>query len=268
MNEMVSIQGKSEGMGRIATERGEHLFLITIDRAEKYNGFTPKMCLELAEAYHEYEADPTLRCAVLSAEGDNFTAGLQLGEFDITEPDFFPRELVDPLNLREPFRKKPVIAAVKGICFTIGIELMLAADIVIAEADTRFGQIEVKRGLMAFGGATMRFVERAGWGNAMSLLLTGDEFDATTASRMGFVQEIVDKGQGRVRAMELARTIARQAPLAVQATRANAAIYEREGPAAAVAAFDCQLKEIAATEDFAEGVQSFIERRDAVFIGR
>ncbi|MCY4190652.1 MAG: enoyl-CoA hydratase-related protein, partial [Rhodospirillaceae bacterium] len=118
MNEMVSIQGKSEGMGRIATERREHLFLITIDRAEKYNGFTPKMCLELAEAYHEYEADPTLRCAVLSAEGDNFTAGLQLGEFDITEPDFFPRELVDPLNLREPFRKKPVIAAVKGICFT------------------------------------------------------------------------------------------------------------------------------------------------------
>jgi len=267
MNDMASIRKKSEDMGRIVTERNDHLFLIGIDRPQKYNGFTPKMCFELAEAYTDYEADKNLRCAVLFAAGDNFTAGLQLSEFDITKPDFFPKELVDPLNLREPFRKKPVIAAVKGICFTIGIELMLAADIVIAEEDTRFGQVEVKRGLMAFGGATMRFVERAGWGNAMRFLLTGDEFSAKTAGRLGFVQEIVEKGQAEARAIELAQNIARQAPLAVQATRTNSAIYEREGPAAAVAAFERQLTEISATEDFAEGVQSFIERRDAVFTG-
>lgn len=266
--DVASIRKKSQDMGRVVTERKDHIFLIGIDRPEKYNGFTPKMCFELAQAYTDYEADKSLRCAVLFAAGNNFTAGLQLSEFDITTPDFFPKDMIDPLNLREPFRRKPVVAAVKGICFTIGIELMLAADIVVAEEDTRFGQVEVKRGLMAFGGATIRFVERAGWGNAMRFLLTGDEFSAKTAGRLGFVQEIVPKGKGEARAIELAQSIALQAPLAVQATRENSAIYARDGEAAAVHAFERQLSAIADTEDFAEGVQSFIERRDADFKGR
>ena len=254
--------------GRIATERRGHLFLIGIDRPAKYNGFTPKMCGELARAYADYEADDGLRCAVLHAEGDHFTAGLELSAFDITEPDFFPRDLVDPFDLRPPFRTKPVVAAVKGICFTIGIELMLAADIVVAEEDTRFSQLEVKRGLMAFGGATIRFVERAGWGNAMRWLLTGDEFDAETALRLGFVQEVVSKGRGLAHTLALAESIAKQAPLAVRASRENSAIALRRGPEAAERAFRRQLAEIAPSEDFAEGVRSFIERREGVFRGR
>jgi len=256
------------GTGRIATERRGHLYLIAIDRPAKYNGFTPKMCRELAHAYTDYEADATLRCAVLHAEGDHFTAGLELSAFDITEPEFFPRDLVDPFDLRPPYRRKPVVAAVKGICFTIGIELMLAADIVVAEEGTRFSQLEVKRGLMAFGGATIRFVERAGWGNAQRWLLTGDEFDAETALRLGFVQEVVPRGESLARALALAERIAKQAPLAVRASRENSAIAMRQGPEAAERAFRRQLAEIAPSEDFAEGVQSFIERREGVFKGR
>ncbi len=260
--------GTAPDAGRIATEVRGDLFLIGIDRPAKYNGFTPAMCTALARAYADYEADDGLRCAVLHAEGEHFTAGLQLSAFDLADPEFFPRDLIDPCDLRPPWRRKPVVAAVKGICFTIGIELMLAADIVVAEEDTRFGQIEVRRGLMAFGGATVRFVERAGWGNAMRWLLTGDEFDAATALRLGFVQELVPRGAGLARALELAGTIARQAPLAVRATRENSAIYARQGPEAAERAFGRQLAEIAASEDFAEGVRSFVERRDAVFRGR
>ena len=254
--------------GRIATERRGDLFLIGIDRPAKYNGFTPGMCVGLAEAYSEYEADGDLRCAVVHAAGAHFTAGLELSAFDITEPGFFPPDLVDPFDLRPPFRTKPVVAAVKGICFTLGIELMLAADIAVAEDGTRFSQLEVKRGLMAFGGATIRFVERAGWGDAMRWLLTGDEFDAATAHRLGFVQEVVPQGEGLARAVELAGRIAKQAPLAVRATRENAAVSVRQGPDAAVRAFRGQLAEIAASEDFAEGVRSFVERRDAEFKGR
>lgn len=261
-------QGAGSDRGRIATERRGCLFLIGIDRPAKYNGFTPRMCVDLARAYTDYEADDGLRCAVVHAAGAHFTAGLELSAFDITEPGFFPPDLVDPFDLRPPFRTKPVVAAVKGICFTLGIELMLAADIAIAETGTRFSQLEVKRGLMAFGGATIRFVERAGWGNAMRWLLTGDEFDAETALRLGFVQEVVPQGEGLARAAELAESIARQAPLAVRATRENAAISVRQGPEAAVQAFRRQLAEIAASQDFAEGVQSFVERRDAVFKGR
>lgn len=254
--------------GRIVTEKRGRVFMIGIDRPQKYNGFTPAMFEQLGNAYQAYEDDGDAWCAVLYAVGKNFTAGLQLSEFDIAETDFFPPDRVDPLGLRAPFRKKPVVAAVKGFCYTIGIELMLAADIVVAEEGTRFGQVEVKRGLMAFGGATVRFVERAGWGNAMLLLLTGDDFDAETARRYNFVQEIAPAGQVEARALDIAERIARQAPLAVQATRESSWISVHEGPSAAVARFGQQLLDIKNTDDFAEGVQSFVERRDGDFKGK
>jgi enoyl-CoA hydratase/carnithine racemase len=102
----------------------------------------------------------------------------------------------------------------------------------------------------------------------MRWLLTGDEFDATTALRLGFVQEVVAKGTAREAALALAQRIAAQAPLAVRATRASSERYAREGEAAAIAAFGGQLAEIARSEDFAEGVRSFAERREGRYRGR
>ncbi len=253
--------------GRITTTVDGHVLLITIDRPAKYNGFTPEMIRQLAEAYTRYEDNDQLWCAVLCAQGPHFTAGLQLDRFDITQP-LVPKGLLDPLGLSSPRRTKPVVAAVHGICFTIGIELMLATDIVVAAPDTRFAQLEVRRGLMAFGGATTRMVERAGWGNAMRWLLTGGEFDGVEAHRIGFVQELVPAAQVRARACALAREIAEQAPLAVAETRASALVFAEHGEAAAVAAFPEQLGRVAASEDFSEGVRSFLERRKAVFRGR
>ena len=257
----------SSEMGRITTEKQGRLFLIGIDRPTKYNGFTPKMVIELAGAYTEFEQDDDAWCAVLWAEGDHFTAGLQLSEFTLGET-LVPAGLVDPLGLHQPTRTKPVVCAVQGICYTIGIELMLASDIAVAAEGTRFRQHEVGRGLMAYGGATIRFVERAGWGNAMRYLLTGDEFDPDTVLRLGFIQEIAPSGKVKGRAIEIAETICKQAPIAVRATRANAMLYALRGEQAAIAAFPGQLAELAKTEDLAEGVQSFIERRDGNFKGR
>lgn len=121
---------------------------------------------------------------------------------------------------------------------------------------------------MPFGGATMRMVERAGWGNAMRWLLTGGEFDGTEAHRLGFVQEMRPADTVRERAHELAQEIAAQAPLAVQETRASAARYAEAGQAHAIADFPEQLGTIARSEDFAEGVRSFVERRPASFTGK
>lgn len=253
--------------GRIVTRTLDHVLIIAIDRPAKLNGFTPEMIKELADAYTAFEADPALWCAVLCAEGKHFTAGLQLDRFTITDR-FVPEGLVDPLGLLPPFRTKPVVAAVHGICFTIGIELMLAADVVIAAPDTRFAQLEVKRGLMAFGGATMRLVERAGWGNAMRWLLTGGEFDGNEAHRIGLVSELVPAAEVVSRATALAQEIASQAPLAVVESRANALAYLTGGEAKAVAEFPAQLARLAHSDDFAEGVRSFVERRPAEFKGR
>jgi enoyl-CoA hydratase len=257
--------------GRIVTRLEGAVMTIGIDRPAKLNGFTPEMLQGLGEAYAALEREDAARVGLLYAEGRHFTAGLDL-------PKMAPRMregllwsgpgLIDPLNNQPPFRTKPLVVAVQGICFTIGIELMLAADIVIAARDCRFSQLEVKRGLMATGGATIRMVERAGWGNAMRYLLTGDEFDAETAWRLGFVQEVVEPGRERGVARELAERIAAQAPLSVRATIENARTAMREGEAAAVAAFAPTQKRLLESEDAAEGLRSFVEKRPARFTGR
>ena len=253
--------------GRIRVEVHGRILIITIDRPTKYNGFTPEMLAELAAAYTKLEREPELWCGVLQAEGKHFTAGLELDRYDISEP-LIANGQMDPLGLREPRCSKPVVVAVKGICFTIGIELMLGADVVLAAEGTRFGQLEVQRGLMAFGGATIRMVERAGWGNAMRWLLTGEEFDAGEALRMGLVQELCPEAEVDARARAVALKICAAAPLAVQATKHSARLAVERGPDAAVAAFGAQLSELADSEDFAEGVASFKERRQGQYRGR
>jgi enoyl-CoA hydratase/carnithine racemase len=175
---------------------------------------------------------------------------------------------VDPFNLREPLRTKPMIVALKGICFTVAIELMLAADIAIAAENCRFSQLEVKRGIMAGCGATFRMAERAGWGNAMQILLTGDEFGAREALRFNFVQEVVPVGQELVRALAIAENIARQAPLAVQATMQNGRVALAQGWKAAYEQVAATQQRLYNSEDAKEGVQSFVEKRDARFVGR
>src|SRR6185369_13297796 len=128
---------------------------------------------------------------------------------------------VDPFGLRRRLTK-PLVTAVQGITFTIGIEIALAGDIVVAAADARFCQLEPKRGLAPLGGATIRYVQRAGWGNAMYHLLRADEFSADEALRIGLVQEVIEPGRQRDRAVELGRELSQCAPVALQHTLANA----------------------------------------------
>lgn len=257
--------------GRILCATKGHVLNIGIDRPRKLNGFTPEMLRELAEAYTRLETEDDLRVGILHTTGANFTAGLQLdrvGPIMARGEPVFPPHCIDPAGLREPIRSKPLIAAVRGICFTVGIELMLAADMVVAGEDSRFAQLEVKRGIMPTGGATLRFVERCGWGNAQRLLLTGREFDAAEAYRLGLVQEVVAPEAVLARAEELAQEIAANAPLAVRASLASSRRYAEFGPIAAAAALDTVQRGLSATEDAAEGVKSFLERRPAAFKGR
>ena len=257
--------------GRITTEVRDHMLLIGIDRPEKYNGFTPKMFAELGLAYKRLEDDPKLWVGVLFAHGKHFTAGLDLPKFAATMREgkpLIPKGGIDPFALGKPYRSKPVVSAVKGICYTAGIELMLATEIVVAAEGTRFSQLEVGRGVMAVGGATLRMTERAGWGNAMKVLLTGYEFTPAEALRFNFIQEIVPEGKELDRALELAAEISRQAPLAVQATLRNVRRAFLEGPDAAMSDFVSVMQELALTEDAAEGVKSFQEKRPPVYRGK
>ncbi|HZD25018.1 MAG TPA: crotonase/enoyl-CoA hydratase family protein [Alphaproteobacteria bacterium] len=257
--------------GRIVTEVQDHIMLIGIDRPHKLNGFTPKMLRELGDAYTAMETDDEVWCGVLHGIGPHMTAGLDLPKVAphmAKGERLYGDDNVDPMDLMGRRRTKPMLAAVKGITYTIGIELMLACDIVIAADDCRFSQLEVKRNIMAAGGATIRMVQRAGWGNAMNVLLTGREFDAMNALRLGFVQEVVETGRELIRAIDVAREICAQGPLAVRATIANARKSLEEGFAAAVGDFRETNMALLATEDAKEGVQSFIDKRPAQYKGR
>ena len=256
--------------GQITSEVRGHILLMGLDRPEKLNGLTPKMFTELNAAFNELERDPDLRVGVLFAHGAHSTAGLDLPKFVNAMQegkDLFPVSGVDVFALRRKC-SKPLVCAVQGITFTAGLEMMLACDIVVAAADCRFSQLEPKRGIMAAGGATFRFVQRCGWGNAMYHLLRADEFSAQEAYRIGLVQEVVETGQQVTRAIEIAEEIARLAPLAVQATKASGMRYLEEGEAAAVAQFADVQRRLSNTQDAAEGVASFLERRQARFLGK
>jgi enoyl-CoA hydratase len=258
-------------MSNITTERLGHVLLIGLNRVAKRNAFDPPMFHDLARAYGSYEADPQLRCAVVFAHGPHFTGGIDLEQFaplfEREDPFSQDGSQIDPFGMRSHL-SKPLVMAVQGITFTIGIEMLLAADIRIATSDARFAQLEIARGLYPLGGATFRLVREAGWGNAMRYLLTADEFGAAEALRIGLVQEVTEPGRQLDRAVAIAERIAAQAPLGVQATLRSArrGILDGEAPAAAHMRDD--LPAILASDDFREGLTSFRERRSASFLGK
>lgn len=256
---------------RITVERDGHVLLIGFNRPDKRNAADLRMLQELALAYGELERDPELRVGFVFAHGDHFTGGLDLADvaprIGASGLDTVPEGGINPWQVSGQSITKPVVMAVQGTCLTLGIELMLASDVVVAADSTTFGQIEVARGILPFGGATIRFPRAVGWGNAMRWILTGESFPVSEAHRIGLVQEVVPHGEQYARGLELAKRVAAQAPLAVQAALANARAAIRDGDAAAEAALQPDLVRLVQSKDAAIGMQAFMTRQPAVFIG-
>ena len=256
-------------VGRVRQERHGHVLKIVIDNPGKMNAFSPEMMEELSTAFTVLDRDDDLWVGVLCAEGKHFTAGLDMPKF------FGPKAVkmdrppgnIDPFGMQNRCRK-PIVTAIQGVCFTIGIEIMLAGDIVVAASDARLCQMESKRGIAPLGGAHFRYLTRAGWGNAMYHLLLCDEFSAEEAYRVGFVQEVVAPGQQVDRAMELAGIIAKNAPLGIQVTKEAGLKFIEAGERAAIDIIPAIRERVMSSEDAKEGIQSFVERRAAVFQGR
>ena len=260
----------SEQQGRVSREIRGHLYLIGLDRAEKRNAFDSHLIQDLSLALTEYEDDPSLRCAVIFAHGEHFTAGLDLVELQpkLSSGVFdFPETQINPWGTTSRQRKKPVVVAVQGFCFTAGIELMLNADLVVAHANAQFAQMEVQRGILPFGGATVRFVQTAGWHKAMRYLLTGDRFDAQTALEMNLITEMPAQAPLE-RALVFAEAIAQAAPLAVQATLASAQEGIAQGSSYAFEHLSQHLQPLLHTQDVQEGVMAMLQRRAPNFQGK
>jgi enoyl-CoA hydratase/carnithine racemase len=253
----------------VTIERDGRILLIGVNRPYKRNSLTPEMMIDLAAALTKLNDDPELRAGVIYGEGEHFTSGLDLMQFvPYLSGQKPPLETppVDALQLKARC-KKPLIAAVQGITFTVGIELMLACDFAVAGDDTRFAQMETKRGIMVSGGGTVRWIQRCGSGNGLYHMLRGDEFGADEALRIGLVQEIVAAGKTKARAVELAHEIAANAPLAVQATKENVMTYLTQGEQAAFSTLDQTQARLATSKDAMEGVSAMMQKRTPQFAG-
>ena len=256
----------------VTVERDGDVLRIGVDRAAKRNAWDRQVTRELAEAYEEL-GDSDARVGLVFGHGEHFSAGLDLADVLPAVQDGGPAALsgggrFDPFGLWGEPVPKPVVLAVQGIAFTLSIELALASDIVVAADDVRFRQLEIGRGILPFGGATLRAPLQLGWGNAMRWILTAEEFGAEEALRIGLVQEVVPAGQQLERAAEIARTVAAQAPLGVRGTLANARVAQRSEERRAAEHLQKVLPTLLASEDSAEGLASFLERRPARFLGR
>ncbi|MFT7286649.1 MAG: enoyl-CoA hydratase [Halieaceae bacterium] len=259
-------------MTQVAVSTEGHVLHLHLTRPEKYNALSIEMYEILGEQLYRLENDPSLRVAVLSAEGKHFTAGVELDQW---APYFgggkgwpVSENQIDPMGVNGPQHTKPVIIAVQGYCFTWGVEILLNTEIRVAANDTQFQMLEVQRGLFPCGGASFRLPKEIGWGNAQSVLLTGNRWSAEDALRWGMVQELTEPGAQIDRALEIASSVADAAPLAVQGLlRSSRYALENDRSATAQHIFR-ELGPIMSTEDAAEGVKSFIERRKAHFSGR
>ena len=261
-----------EPADRVVVERHGAVLRIGLNRPAKRNAADRAMLRQLAAAYTRLEQDDEVRVGLLHAEGEHFTAGLDLADVGPSLARgtiaFREEDQIDPWGLGGPERTKPVVVAVHGTCLTLGIELILAADVAVAADSAVFGQIEVARGILPFGGATTRFPAAVGWGNAMRWMLTADRFDAAEAHRIGLVQQVVPAGTELSAAGAVAERIAAQAPLGVAAVLRAARAARAATEAAGFAGLPGALGALATSDDAAEGARAFVEHRDPVWSGR
>lgn len=248
-----------------------HIRHLQLNRAEKMNAANRQLLSELSLAYAEADRDDNVRVVVVSAVGDHFTAGLDLADVLGTAShsglDLTPQGGIDPWGISTAPISKPVIVAVQGTCLTLGVELILASELAVADETTVFGQLEVTRGIMPFGGATTRFAQRVGWAHATRYLLTGETFTAAEALRIGLINEVVPAGKQLERAMELAGLISEQAPLAVQATLRNARVTREAVEQVALNKLPDELTVLLKSQDFQAGVAAFASRSKPEFRG-
>jgi len=253
----------------VTTETRDHLLLIGLNRPEKRNAANLEMLNLLALAYGELDRNPDLRVGVVFAHGEHFSAGLDLADvapaLATTGSLPVPAEGLDPWGITTTQVKKPVVMAIKGICYTLGVELALASDVVVAHHEAQFAQLEVARGIMPFGGATTRFPAAAGWTRAMRWLLTAETFSAQEAQLCNVVTEVVE-GEPLERALEIAQVIAQQAPLAVQETLASAR-QARSFGLEEHTNLPQRLGRLMATNDVKRGLEAFMTKQPARFQG-
>jgi enoyl-CoA hydratase len=242
--------------------------LVRIERPEARNALNAAVREQLAEHFRALAADGAIRCAVIAGSDKVFAAGADIKAMaEAGAAEMMERGTERHWAAIKDF-PKPLIAAVNGFALGGGCELALHADIIIAGEGARFGQPEIKVGIMCGAGGTQRLTRAVGKYKAMRLLLTGDMIGAREADAIGLVSEVVPDGEVLERALALARTIAALPPIAARKTK-ELVLQGADLPLEAALLMERQAFQLLFdTADQKEGMRAFIEKRPPTFQGR
>jgi enoyl-CoA hydratase len=250
----------------VLTERRDGVLLITLNRPEARNAVNLALAEGLAAALDELDDSTDLGAGVLTGAGKGFSAGMDLKAFVAGERPWVGDRGFAGIVQRAS--RKPLIAAIEGFGVAGGLEVALACDLIVAARGAKLGIPEVKRSLVAAAGALRRLPQRLPYGVAMELALTGDPIDAERAYELGLVNRLAEPGGAVDVAVELAAAIARNGPLALEATKATlqqqadwteAEFWQRQAELA---------EPVMRSEDAREGATAFAEKREPVWQGR
>lgn len=246
----------------------EGIAVLAIERPERRNALNLLIKAKLADEVEAVAADDAIRVIVLTGSAGYFVAGTDIGEMVDMSPEDHTRLKTERVFNALRRCRKPLIAAVEGYALGGGCELALCCDLIVAGASARFGQPEIRVGIMPGAGGTQRLPRIAGPYRAMKLLLTGEPVGAEEALSMGLVSEVVPDGSALERALAIAQTIASMPPLAVRAIKEAVQAGQNLPLEGALALERKAFQLLFDTEDQKEGMRAFLEKRKPVFRGR
>jgi enoyl-CoA hydratase len=255
----------AEGADAVLSERRGNVLLITLNRPEVRNAVNGAVAEGVAGALEELDGDGDLSVGLLTGAGGFFCAGMDLGAFVRGESPWFGDRGFAGIAQRAS--RKPLIAAIEGFAVAGGMEIALACDLIVAARGAKLGIPEAKRSLVAAGGALLRLPRRMPYHVVMELALTGEPLPAERFHELGIVNRLADPGAAVETALELAAQIARNGPLALDASKrilaeqfdwSSEEMWERQGEIAGP---------VMVSEDAREGASAFKEKRDPVWRG-
>lgn len=248
------------------TQRGA-VTVLTIDRPRTRNALTTEVLRGLVDGLRAAEEDPDVRAVVLTGGPTLFASGADLRELRATTPaSYLQSERQKAWPAFSSF-KKPLIAAVAGYVLGGGCEIAMSCDFIVAADNAILGQPEIKLGILPGAGGTQRWARAAGRFVAADLVLAGDNIDAWTARRIGMVNQVVPAEMVVEAAVELATKVGAHSPVAARLAKAALRASEEVGVSAGLDFERSQLAVLLSTEDHLEGIDAFLERRPAHFVG-
>ncbi|MEM7695720.1 MAG: enoyl-CoA hydratase [Pseudomonadota bacterium] len=252
----------------VLTETDGAVGIVTLNRPDALNALNRQLIEDIADALKAFDADPAIGCMILTGSDRAFAAGADIKEMaDFGFAEAFGGDLIGPWD-RIATMRKPVIAAVAGFALGGGCEVAMMCDIILAADTAKFGQPEIKLGVIPGAGGTQRLTRAVGKAKAMELVLTGRVMDAAEAERSGLVAKVIPAGELMATARAMAAQIAQKSQLATMAAKECVNRADELGLAEGIKFERRLFQALFASEDQSEGMAAFAQKRRAVFKNR